>query len=126
MWQGWCCRVEVRGVGVGGIGGGEGSLWPALQPLVVLWVLMVMFVCCPRCLSYFAHAIVLPTVLQCEPHVVKYLRKAVRRGRHTAVPLVTALAGGLARRHPSLAVALVDGLLEDVRWGLETPAAGEA
>ncbi len=46
------------------------------------------------------------------------------RGRFTNIPLVTALAGGLAQYHDSLGVALVDAVLEDVRYGLENPALG--
>ena len=46
------------------------------------------------------------------------------RGRFTNIPLVTALAGGLAQYHDSLGVALVDAVLEDIRWGLENPSLG--
>ena len=48
----------------------------------------------------------------------------VVRGRFTNIPLVTALAGGLAQYHESLGIAFVDAVLEDVRWGLENPSSG--
>lgn len=46
------------------------------------------------------------------------------RGRFSAVPLIASLAGGLSRYYPSLGIALVDCVLEDIRWGLEHPGAG--
>lgn len=45
------------------------------------------------------------------------------RFSHTA--LVASLAGGLSQYHDSLGVALVDCLLEQMRHGLDHPAAGE-
>ena len=45
-------------------------------------------------------------------------------GRFTNIPLVTALAGGLAQYHESLGIAFVDAVLEDIRWGLENPTLG--
>ncbi len=48
----------------------------------------------------------------------------VVRGRFSNIQLVSCLSAGLAQYHPSLGVALVDCLLEDIRLGLESPGAG--
>lgn len=40
------------------------------------------------------------------------------------IPHIASLAAGLARYHPSLGVALVDEVLEQVEAGLEAPDAG--
>lgn len=49
-----------------------------------------------------------------ERYLVRTLLKAVK-GRFSQVPQVASLAAGLARYHPSLGVAFVDALLEEVR-----------
>eukprot|EP00798_Chlamydomonas_sp_ICE-L_P014700 gene14700-20740_t len=56
-----------------------------------------------------------------EKYILKCMMKVVR-GRFTNIPLVTALAGGLAQYHESLGIAFVDAVLEDVRFGLENPS----
>lgn len=58
----------------------------------------------------------LPCGLHPSPQVV--------RGRYSNIPLVSCLAAGLAQYHESCGVALVDCVLEDIRVGLENPAAG--
>ncbi|KAF8071278.1 UPF2 [Scenedesmus sp. PABB004] len=60
---------------------------------------------------------------EAEPYLLKCLLK-VSRLRVSHIGLVASLAGGLAQYHDSLGVALVDLALEDVRWGLDHPAAG--
>lgn len=52
-----------------------------------------------------------------EPYMVRCLLKAVK-GRFGAVPLVASLASGLNRYHPSLGVAMVDEVLEEVTFEL--------
>ena len=46
------------------------------------------------------------------------------RQRFASAALVASLAAGLSKYRPSLAVALVDALLEEIRLGLERPDAG--
>ncbi|KAL6779603.1 UPF2 [Auxenochlorella protothecoides x Auxenochlorella symbiontica] len=58
---------------------------------------------------------------ECEAYLVRTLVRAACKGRHSALPSLASLAAGLARYHPSLGVALVDSLLEDVAVGLESP-----
>ncbi|DBA81963.1 TPA: hypothetical protein ACH3X1_007672 [Trebouxia sp. C0004] len=58
-----------------------------------------------------------------EAYLVRVLLKAVK-GRFSQVPQVASLASGLSRYHPSLGVAFVDALLEEVRCGLESPDSG--
>lgn len=48
-----------------------------------------------------------------EAYLVRVMLNAVK-GRFSQVPQVASLASGLARYHPSLGVAFVDGLLEEV------------
>ena len=48
-----------------------------------------------------------------ERYLVRTLLKAVK-GRFSQVPQVASLAAGLARYHPSLGVAFVDALLDEV------------
>lgn len=48
-----------------------------------------------------------------EAYLVRVMLKAVK-GRFSQVPQVASLASGLARYHPSLGVAFVDALLEEV------------
>lgn len=48
-----------------------------------------------------------------EAYLVRVMLKAVK-GRFSHVPQVASLASGLARYHPSLGVAFVDALLEEV------------
>ena len=48
-----------------------------------------------------------------EHYLVRTMLKAVK-GRFSQVPQVASLAAGLARYHPSLGVAFVDALLEEV------------
>lgn len=48
-----------------------------------------------------------------ERYLVRTMLKAVK-GRFSQVPQVASLAAGLARYHPSLGVAFVDALLEEV------------
>ncbi len=48
-----------------------------------------------------------------EAYLVRVLLKAVK-GRFSQVPQVASLASGLSRYHPSLGVAFVDALLEEV------------
>ena len=43
----------------------------------------------------------------------------VHKGRYSNIPLVASLAAGLCRHHDSLGVRLVDGVLEEMRRGLE-------
>ncbi|KIY94933.1 putative Regulator of nonsense transcripts 2 [Monoraphidium neglectum] len=59
----------------------------------------------------------------CERYVLKCMLKVVRV-RFSHISLIASLAGGLAQYHESLGVALVDCVLDDVRWGLDNPAAG--
>ncbi|KAK9806738.1 hypothetical protein WJX72_000988 [[Myrmecia] bisecta] len=59
-----------------------------------------------------------------EAYLVHCLLGAVK-GRVSHVPLVASLAAGLSRYHPSLGIAFVDALLEEVRVGLEAAEAGE-
>lgn len=61
---------------------------------------------------------------ECEAYLVRTLVRAACKGRHSALPSLASLAAGLARYHPSLGVALVDSLLEDVAVGLESPGSG--
>ncbi|KAL0026394.1 hypothetical protein WJX79_005678 [Trebouxia sp. C0005] len=58
-----------------------------------------------------------------EAYLVRVLLKAVK-GRFSQVPQVASLASGLSRYHPSMGVAFVDALLEEVRCGLESPDSG--
>ncbi|KAL3151997.1 hypothetical protein ABBQ32_001118 [Trebouxia sp. C0010 RCD-2024] len=58
-----------------------------------------------------------------EAYLVRVMLKAVK-GRFSQVPQVASLASGLARYHPSIGVAFVDALLEEVRCGLEVPEGG--
>ena len=48
-----------------------------------------------------------------EAYLVRVMLKAVK-GRFSQVPQVASLASGLSRYHPSLGVAFVDALLEEV------------
>ena len=48
-----------------------------------------------------------------EPYLVRVLLKA-SKGRFSHIPLVASLAANLNRYHPSLGVAVVDALLEEV------------
>jgi regulator of nonsense transcripts 2 len=48
----------------------------------------------------------------------------VVRVRFSHITLIASLAGGLAQYHDTLGVALVDSVLEEVRWALDHPAAG--
>lgn len=48
-----------------------------------------------------------------EAYLVRVMLKAVK-GRFSQVPQVASLISGLARYHPSLGVAFVDALLEEV------------
>ena len=48
-----------------------------------------------------------------EPYLAKTMLGAAK-GRYDDLPSVAALAGGLSQYHPSLGVALADGLLEEV------------
>lgn len=50
-----------------------------------------------------------------EAYLVRMMLKAVK-GRFSQVPQVASLASGLSRYHPSLGVAFVDALLEEVGW----------
>lgn len=49
-----------------------------------------------------------------ERYLVRTMLKAIK-GRFSQVPQVASLAAGLARYHPSLGVAFVDALLEEVQ-----------
>ncbi|CAL8462985.1 g2519 [Coccomyxa elongata] len=49
---------------------------------------------------------------------------AAAKARFDDLPLVASLAAGLSRYHPSLAIALPDALLEEVRVGLESVEEG--
>lgn len=53
-----------------------------------------------------------------EEYLVRTMLKAVK-GRFSQVPQVASLAAGLARYHPSLGVAFVDALLEEVKHNLQ-------
>lgn len=53
-----------------------------------------------------------------EEYLVRTMLKAVK-GRFSQVPQIASLAAGLARYHPSLGVAFVDALLEEVRHNLQ-------
>ena len=48
-----------------------------------------------------------------EPYLVRVFLKAVK-GRFSQVPQIASLASGRSRYHPSLGVAFVDALLEEV------------
>ncbi|KAK9907680.1 hypothetical protein WJX75_008040 [Coccomyxa subellipsoidea] len=58
-----------------------------------------------------------------EAYMVRCMLAAAK-GRYDDLPLVASLAAGLSRYHPSLAVALPDALLEEVRLGLEAAEEG--
>lgn len=55
-----------------------------------------------------------------EAYLVRVMLKAVK-GRFSQVPQVASLASGLARYHPSLGVAFVDALLEEVSKFVSLP-----
>lgn len=59
-----------------------------------------------------------------EAYLLKALVRASHTGRFSQIPHIASLAAGLARYHPSLGVALVDEVLEQVEAGLEAPDAG--
>lgn len=53
-----------------------------------------------------------------EAYLVRVLLKAVK-GRFSQVPQVASLASGLSRYHPSMGVAFVDALLEEVGFTMQ-------
>ena len=55
-----------------------------------------------------------------EPYLLKCALKVVK-GRFGHMGLIAALVAGLSKLHPEVGVALVDLLLEEVRWGLDRP-----
>ncbi len=58
-----------------------------------------------------------------EAALVRCLLRSARQ-RFASAALVASLAAGLSKYRPSLAIALVDALLEEIRLGLERPDAG--
>ncbi|BDA48017.1 Regulator of nonsense transcripts 2 [Coccomyxa sp. Obi] len=58
-----------------------------------------------------------------EAYLVRCMLAAAK-ARFDDLPLVASLAAGLSRYHPSLAIALPDALLEEVRVGLESVEEG--
>jgi len=65
----------------------------------------------------------LPAGPAMEAALVRCLLRSARQ-RFASAALVASLAAGLSKYRPSLAIALVDALLEEVRLGLERPDAG--
>lgn len=65
----------------------------------------------------------LPTGPATEAALVRCLLRSARQ-RFTNAALVASLTAGLSKYRPSLAIALVDALLEEIRLGLERPDAG--
>ena len=58
-----------------------------------------------------------------EAALVRCLLRSVK-GRFAHAALAASITAGLARYRPSLGIALVDALLEDIRLGLEQPESG--
>eukprot|EP00887_Chlorella_sp_A99_P007640 scaffold20.g7640.t1 len=59
-----------------------------------------------------------------ERYLLATLLRASHKGRFSQIPHIASLAAGLARYHPTLGVALVDAVMEEVILGLESPDAG--
>lgn len=57
-------------------------------------------------------------------YIMRTILRAARKGRHSQLAPLASITAGLAKFHPSLGVAVVDSVLEEIAAGLENPEAG--
>jgi len=58
---------------------------------------------------------------RCGAILTKYMLKACRKGRYQTVGTIADVAAALKRSKPEIPTRLIDGVVEEIQWGIENP-----